>query len=128
MGGASENRVRALRLFAPVSGDFRVILTKKLDFIPSEWSESPENHHGEVEHWSSRESGVIEFQDAERRVRGKGLEPSRQRHRNLNPARLPIPPPGRDSHHHSCCILDMIQKSAVLIQKNPGRSGFRTNT
>ncbi len=28
-------------------------------------------------------------------VREKGLEPSRQRHRNLNPARLPIPPLAR---------------------------------
>ena len=26
------------------------------------------------------------------KVREMGLEPTRQRHRNLNPARLPIPP------------------------------------
>ena len=29
-------------------------------------------------------------------VREMGLEPTRQRHRNLNPARLPIPPLARD--------------------------------
>ena len=58
-------------------------------------------------------------------VREMGLEPTRQRHRNLNPARLPIPPlaqspsahgENRYARMHICKTLDARKTSEHLGQ------------